>query len=251
MEEKKYTIYKFTFSDGKVYIGQTSQPVEDRWNHGEGYKGQEVYVPIILDGWNNVQKEILHTGLTSEQADKLEKYYIKKFNSQVQGYNRTEGGKKATKTRSITPIISFERMIELEKTIIEKLPMLISNSPNKILTFKELRELAETKPLEQVIYQSHMLGEACWLTTAEKAANSIDVCLGSTDSYTLDYLAQWRIWSGNPDVITAISTPWLISTDVIEYNSYFIKDKKVIQFYKKYNRWPSTQDTGFRESIYN
>jgi len=43
-------------------------------------------------------------------------------------------------------------MIELEKTIIEKLPMLISNSPNKILTFKELRELAETKPLEQVIY---------------------------------------------------------------------------------------------------
>ena len=30
MEENIYTIYKFTFSDGKVYIGQTEKPVEDR-----------------------------------------------------------------------------------------------------------------------------------------------------------------------------------------------------------------------------
>lgn len=86
-----YTIYKFTFSDGKVYIGQTSKPVEERWKNGEGYKGQDVYVPIVLEGWDNIKKEILHTGLTEEQANKLEKFYIKKFNSVEKGYNKNYG----------------------------------------------------------------------------------------------------------------------------------------------------------------
>lgn len=86
---ENYTIYKFTFSDGKTYIGQTSQPVEQRWNHGEGYRGQDVYVPIILEGWNNIQKEILHTNLTRQQANQLERHYIKKFNSIQNGYNRS------------------------------------------------------------------------------------------------------------------------------------------------------------------
>ena len=88
---ENYIIYKFTFSDGKTYIGQTSKPVEERWKNGDGYKGQDVYVPIILDGWENVKKEILHTGLTEEQANKLEKFYIKKFNSVEKGYNRNYG----------------------------------------------------------------------------------------------------------------------------------------------------------------
>ena len=37
--ENKYSIYKFTFSDGKTYIGQTKNSVEERWQNGEGYKG--------------------------------------------------------------------------------------------------------------------------------------------------------------------------------------------------------------------
>ena len=89
---ENYTIYKFTFSDGKTYIGQTKEKIEDRWKNGEGYKGQDVYVPIVLEGWDNIKKEILHTNLTAEQADKLEKFYIKKFNSKNNGYNRTDGG---------------------------------------------------------------------------------------------------------------------------------------------------------------
>lgn len=96
MEENTYSIYKFTFSNGKVYIGQTNQKVEDRWKNGEGYRGQDVYVAIVLDGWNNVKKEILHTGLTSKQADELEKHYIKKFNSIKEGYNRSAGGISST-----------------------------------------------------------------------------------------------------------------------------------------------------------
>lgn len=87
-----YTIYKFTFSDGKIYIGQTSKPVEERWKNGEGYKGQDVYVPITLEGWDSIKKEILHTDLTAEQANQLEKHYIQKFNSIKNGYNKNSGG---------------------------------------------------------------------------------------------------------------------------------------------------------------
>lgn len=87
-----YSIYKFTFSDGKTYIGQTSKPPEERWRDGEGYKGQPVYVPIILEGWDNIKKEVLHTGLSQDQANKLEKYYISKFNSIKNGYNISTGG---------------------------------------------------------------------------------------------------------------------------------------------------------------
>ena len=49
-------------------------------------------MPIILEGWDNIQKEILHVNLTAEQANQLEKHYIKKFNSITNGYNRTAGG---------------------------------------------------------------------------------------------------------------------------------------------------------------
>lgn len=98
-----YSIYKFTFSDGKIYIGQTCQPLEERWKNGDGYKGQDVYVPIILDGWENVKKEILHTNLTQAQANDLEKHYIKKFNSIKNGYNRSSGG-----NNNMTKIINVE-----------------------------------------------------------------------------------------------------------------------------------------------
>lgn len=93
MEDNNYKIYKFTFSDGKIYIGQTKMNLEERWRNGEGYKNQDVYVPITLEGWDNIQKEILHTNLTMEQANKLEKYYIKKYNSIKNGYNRNNGNK--------------------------------------------------------------------------------------------------------------------------------------------------------------
>lgn len=112
---ENYTIYKFTFSDGKTYIGQTSQPVEQRWKNGEGYKGQDVYVPIALEGWDNIKKEILHTGLTAEQANQLERHYIKKYNSTKNGYNRSNGGQ-----NNMTKIINIEIDDDYFLTFIEK-----------------------------------------------------------------------------------------------------------------------------------
>lgn len=87
-----YSIYKLTFPNGKVYIGQTKLQPEQRWKNGKGYKGQAVYIPIITYGWDNVKKEILHENLTAEQANELETHYIKVFNARINGYNQDDGG---------------------------------------------------------------------------------------------------------------------------------------------------------------
>lgn len=94
-----YTVYQFIFPNGKQYIGQTSRPPAERWKEGTGYKTQVVGKAIDKYGWENIQKNILATMLTSEQADNLEKYYIKLYNTLIEGngYNISAGGKGYTK----------------------------------------------------------------------------------------------------------------------------------------------------------
>lgn len=90
--KENYTVYKFTFSNGKTYIGQTSLEPTVRWKNGEGYKNQDVYDAIQKEGWEHLKKEILHTNLNKEQAAAYERYYIKKYDSIKNGYNRSPGG---------------------------------------------------------------------------------------------------------------------------------------------------------------
>ena len=242
--ENTYSIYKFTFSDGKVYIGQTSQSLEDRWKNGEGYKGQDVYVPIVLEGWDNIQKEILHTGLTSEQADILEKHYIKKYNSRIKGYNRTNGGKGCKKKEKDED--DFNHLKELTQNLIELCPALIAPEPNKLLTFQELREIGEKEPEKQLIKETSFFG--CYFTTAKEANKTLEVYLGGdSELYHYEFLVNWRIWSTDPPTSVVINTPWLTTKQVNEYTSYFIKDPKIKNFYKKYHEYPSICTRGFKE----
>lgn len=79
----------------KVYIGQTSQPVEKRWKNGNGYQRHpSFYSAIKKYGWDNFEHIILKEGLTQEEANKLEKYYIDVYNAQdpKSGYNMLPGG---------------------------------------------------------------------------------------------------------------------------------------------------------------
>ena len=81
--------------NGKVYIGQTCQKPEKRWNYGHGYKNcPRFYSAIVSYGWSNFEHIILENNLTSDEANEKEQYYIKKYNSQNPdlGYNLTEGG---------------------------------------------------------------------------------------------------------------------------------------------------------------
>lgn len=91
-----YTIYLHRNKiNNKVYVGQTCQSLEKRWNDGKGYKtSPHFYSAIEKYGWDNFEHEILQSGLLADEADRLEKYYISFYNSQnpLYGYNILSGG---------------------------------------------------------------------------------------------------------------------------------------------------------------
>lgn len=95
-----YCIYKHTNKiNNKIYIGQTCQKPEYRWNNGEGYKGcPRFYNAIQKYGWENFSHEILVNDLTLEEANYQEEYWISFFDSAnpSYGYNLSLGGANKT-----------------------------------------------------------------------------------------------------------------------------------------------------------
>lgn len=96
MEERKYKVYIHEFPNGKVYVGITCCPLNNRWRKGEGYCQQPyVYNAIKKYGWNNIIHDVLEIDLTMEEAWGAERSWITYYesdNSQY-GYNIDEGGK--------------------------------------------------------------------------------------------------------------------------------------------------------------
>ena len=94
-----YKIYKYTSPSGGVYIGQTHNDIETR-GRKNGYQyltknkeTGEYYQPaiaqaIIKYGWDSFQKEILYSGLTSEEADKKEKELIQEYKEKAAELNK-------------------------------------------------------------------------------------------------------------------------------------------------------------------
>ena len=209
---ENYSIYKFTFPDGKIYIGLTKQNVEKRWDNGEGYKGQDVYIPITLFGWNNIKKEILHTNLTKEQAFKIEQHYITKYKTVSNGYNKN-GEKENNET-------------EEGELIDNRADLIINNTSPRILTFKELLIIAEKYPNLQVIVEEQNFG-ICY-STALEASNSIDIFKGGFGHYTGQYNSYWRVWIGNPTASQLIKaeSEWISLDEGWKNSIPYIKNKK-------------------------
>ena len=68
--------------NGKVYIGQTKQPLKSRWNNGYGYKQcTKFWNAIQKYGWDNIRHEILENNLSNEDACEKEKLYIEQYQS--------------------------------------------------------------------------------------------------------------------------------------------------------------------------
>lgn len=109
-EERKYCVYKHTNKiNGKVYIGQTCNKPERRWNKGQGYKGSTYfYLAILKYGWDNFEHEILFNCLTLEEANKLEKELIEEYNStdRKYGYNLRDGGLNGKMSESTKKILA-------------------------------------------------------------------------------------------------------------------------------------------------
>lgn len=92
-----YIVYQHkNKTNGKVYIGITSQTPEKRWGiNGNGYKSSpHFYNAIQKYGWDNFEHDILYDNLTKEEACKKEQELIQKFQSMDRsfGYNSTSGG---------------------------------------------------------------------------------------------------------------------------------------------------------------
>ena len=91
-----WKIYKHTFPNGKVYIGQTNQPLQKRFKNGEGYTlCPLIHRAILKYGWDSVKTEILYDNIqTQEEANELEILTIQEYNSTDPdyGYNLAAGG---------------------------------------------------------------------------------------------------------------------------------------------------------------
>ena len=105
-DNRKYSVYKHTTPNNKVYIGMTCQKPEKRWNYGKSYKENKYFNNAINKyGWKNIKHEILATNLTKEEAEELEIYFINKkykSNNMKYGYNIEYGGCHNGKTSEIT-----------------------------------------------------------------------------------------------------------------------------------------------------
>lgn len=94
-----FCVYKHTSPSGKVYIGITQQQPENRWQGGLGYRRNEYFYRAILKyGWENFTHEVLHYGLSKEEACAAEIALIAAYrsNEKEHGYNITSGGEMFT-----------------------------------------------------------------------------------------------------------------------------------------------------------
>lgn len=98
---KTWTIYKITNKENKkIYIGQTNQEPNTRMikhfsDAKSGRKNVAISLALNKYGKNGFEYEILQYTECSDEADQLEKEYIKFYRSNEKdfGYNLTEGGK--------------------------------------------------------------------------------------------------------------------------------------------------------------
>lgn len=88
-----YSVYRHIFPNGKSYIGITSQPLEKRFENGRGYKKcPKINNAILKYGWNNVEHELLYSGLSKDEAEAKEIELIAFYGTVENGYNIEHGG---------------------------------------------------------------------------------------------------------------------------------------------------------------
>ena len=82
-------------TNGKVYVGITCRPLEERWNNGKGYNPDSHFGRAIQKyGWDGFEHEIVRENLCRADANEHEKKLIQQYDStnREKGYNTTEGG---------------------------------------------------------------------------------------------------------------------------------------------------------------
>ena len=90
-----YTVYIHETPNKKRYVGITSLKPIYRWNNGKGYKpNKHFYNAIIKYGWDNIKHCIYAQNVSKDEACRLEKELIKKYDTTNphKGFNHSIGG---------------------------------------------------------------------------------------------------------------------------------------------------------------
>lgn len=210
-----YTVYMHTCPDGKRYIGLTSKEnLQDRFHSGHGYKNNTDFNNAIIEfGWRNISHEVLASGLTSDEAEKIERDMIAfyKSNDPEYGYNSYNGGLKGTKAgkRTIARMKtaqSKERNPMFGRTQTEETRRKISMAKKgKKLSDECKRKLSRAlsgeknpsaKPVLQYDQEMNLLAIWRYIEEAAKAtgANNISSCcrgkLKTSGGYVWRYLEE-------------------------------------------------------------
>lgn len=106
-KEQNYCVYCHTCPNGKVYYGVTKN-AKKRWCPSHYRNGTPFKDAIIEFGWKNIKHEVLYSGLTRDEALKIEDSLITDcwntgmcLNKYRSGhYQQTEEFKEETRTRN-------------------------------------------------------------------------------------------------------------------------------------------------------
>ncbi len=122
-------VYKITnIQNNKVYIGQTIRPIEQRFNRHindalNNILDTHFARAIRKYGKNNFKIEIIDMAQTQDELNKKEQYWIKYYNSTIDGYNETDAifkcGGNTYKSKTLKEMADIEEKIR--KTKIGKL----------------------------------------------------------------------------------------------------------------------------------
>lgn len=145
--------------NGKKYIGQTANGDNPnrRWNNGNGYKSNNYFWSAIQKyGWENFEHEIIKIGLSQDEANYWEKYYIKEYNTMDSdyGYNLNSGGNNAVPNKETRKMMSNSKKenwkdVEYRQRMVESRYNFLSTHPDYTSelskTIKKLYEDPEYK----------------------------------------------------------------------------------------------------------
>ena len=145
MQNKIYFVYKYTFPNGKVYIGQTHKGSR-RYGRISSYK--DMLVRKAMDKYPTFEKQILEY-CSSENVDEREQFYIQQYKSMNMqfGYNLASGNKNKELAESVRKRISEKRKgsqmpLEVKEKISKAVVQINPNTLDAINRFYSLSEAA-------------------------------------------------------------------------------------------------------------
>jgi group I intron endonuclease len=170
--EKVFKVYKHTSPGRKVYIGITSLKENNRWRNGGGYKNNPHFKRAIDKyGWNNFKHEVLFSGLTKDEAEKIEISLIKSHNSTDKkfGYNLLDGGQCGAFGVKRRPETLVKMSIANKGKVVPKeVRVKISKSlKGKQFTIQHRRKISEA----QMGCKNHRFGTTATVETRQKMSD--------------------------------------------------------------------------------